>query len=184
MTAARAAWNGDAVAAAAAVRDRFLGLFAHADPPPAISGYWPIDTELDPRPLLEALCRRGWTCALPCVVARGEPLSFRCWRPGDRLADGLFGIAEPCPEAHHVMPDIVVAPMLAADPAGCRLGYGGGFYDRTIGALRAASTVCVIAIGYDVQIRKAVPAGAGDQRVDWVLSEVRTLRCGAQGRGR
>ena len=183
MTAVRAAWSGDAAAAARAVRERFLGLFADAAPPPSVSGYWPIADELDPRPLLEALCRRGWACALPVVVARGAPLSFRRWRPGGRLAAGPFGLREPCPDAPDVVPDVVIAPMLAADPAGRRLGYGGGFYDRTIAALRAASTVCVVAVGYDAQLRAAVPAGAGDQRVDWVLSEARTLRCAAARQG-
>ncbi len=184
MAATRAAWNGDQAAAALALRDQFLALFVDAAPPSVAAGYWPIGDELDPRPLLDALCGRGWTCALPVVVARGEPLSFRRWRPGDRLVTAGFGLSEPHPDAPDAVPDIVIAPMLAADPAGRRLGYGGGFYDRTVGKLRAASTVTVVAIGYDVQIRGAVPASATDQRVDWVLSEARTVRCSTARQGR
>ncbi len=179
MRAARAARGGDGAAAALAVRDRFLALFGDARPSSAASGYWPIGDELDPRPLLEALCARGWTCALPVVRGRGKPLYFRCWQPGDRLIASGLRLCEPGPDAPESVPAMVVAPMLAADPAGRRLGYGGGYYDRTIHALRATAAVTVVAIGYDVQIRPGVPADTGDQRVDWVLSETRAVRCAA-----
>ena len=163
--------------AATAVRDRFVGQFGDRLAGAAVSAYWPIRDELDARPLLHALAERGAVCALPAVVGRGRPLVFRRWRPGDALVQGGFGLSEPPETAPPVRPDIVVAPLLAVDPAGRRLGYGGGFYDRTIAALGHRGEVLVIGIGYDVQIRTSVPAGAGDRRVDWVVTEKRILRC-------
>ena len=78
-------------------------------------------------------------------------------------------------------PDIVIAPLLAVDSAGRRLGHGGGYYDRTIAALRRGGEVVAVGIGYDVQIRDSVPAGPGDMRVDWVVSEKRIVDCAEAG---
>ena len=178
-TAARTARPDDGGAAAHLVRDRFIEAFAAARPKAAVSAYWPMGDELDPCPLLNALFDRGWVCALPVVEARGMPLTFRRWQPGDVLAAAHFGLSEPGPEAPIVAPDIVIAPMLAADPAGRRLGYGGGYYDRTIKTLRATRAIIVVAIGYDLQICPAVPTTANDEPVDWVISENRALRCAA-----
>jgi len=133
--------------------------------------------ELDPLPLLHALAGRGAVCALPAVIGPGRPLAFRRWRPGDALVEARFGLSEPPGTAPPVAPDIVVAPLLAVDRAGRRLGYGGGYYDRTIAALRCRGAVLVVGIGYDVQIRPSVPEGADDRRVDWVVSEKRIFEC-------
>ncbi len=187
-TRRRIAARPGAVRAAVAVRDRFmacLGAGAGAGGPLAgtvVSAYWPIGGELDPRPLLHALAARGAVCALPAVAGRGRPLAFRRWRPGDALVEARFGLREPAAAAAPVTPEIVVAPLLAVDPAGRRLGYGGGYYDRTIAALRAGSSrggsrAVVVGVGYDAQIVDAVPAGQGDMRVDWMISEARTLAC-------
>ena len=116
-------------AAAGSVRDRFFDAFAAElgrTPPPAVSGYWPMQGELDVLPLLSGLCGRGIACALPAVIERGAALAFRAWRPGDGLVAGVFGTREPAPEAAPVIPGIVIAPLLAFDEAGNRLGYGGG----------------------------------------------------------
>ena len=166
--------------AARAARDRFVGQFGDRVDGAAVSAYWPIRDELDTRPLLHALAERGAVCALPAVVGRDRDLVFRRWRPGDALVRAGFGLSEPPARAQPVTPDIVVAPLLAVDPAGRRLGYGGGYYDRTIAALRNRGEVLVVGIGYDVQIRVAVPADAGDRRVDWVVTEERVLRCAEQ----
>ena len=163
--------------AAQAVRDRFVGQFGGRVAGAGVSAYWPIRDELDPVPLLHALVERGAICALPAVVGRDRPLVFRRWRPGDALVEAGFGLSEPPETAPAVTPDIVVAPLLAVDPAGRRLGYGGGFYDRTIAALKRRGEVVVVGIGYDVQILASVPAGAGDRRVDWVVTEERVLEC-------
>ena len=167
--------------AAKAVRDRFLSRFGDRLRGMTVSAYWPIRDELDSRPLLRSLSDRGAICALPAVAGRGRPLVFRRWRPGDRLTEARFGLSEPMAAAEPVTPDIVIAPLLAVDPAGRRLGHGGGYYDRTIAALRRGGEVVAVGIGYDVQIRDSVPAGPGDMRVDWVVSEKRIVDCTEAG---
>lgn len=163
--------------AANAVRDRFLSRFGDRLEGRTVSAYWPMRDELDSRPLLRALADGGAICALPAVVGRGRPLVFRRWRPGDALIEAAFGLREPAASAEPLTPHIVVAPLLAVDPAGRRLGYGGGYYDRTIAALRREGEVVTVGIGYDVQIRPGVPAGPGDVRVDWVVSDERIVDC-------
>ncbi len=177
MTEARRLAAADSGRAARAVRDRFLARFGERVAGAGVSAYWPIGDELDPRPLLHALARRGAICALPAVVGPGRPLAFRRWRPGDALVEAKFGLSEPPGSAPPVVPEIVLAPLLAVDRAGRRLGYGGGYYDRTIAALERRGEVVAVGIGYDVQIRSCVPAGAGDRRVDWVVTEKRILEC-------
>lgn len=177
MAEARLRAAADSGRAARAVRDRFLARFGDRIAGAAISAYWPIRGELDPRPLLHALAGRGAICALPAVVGPGRPLAFRRWRPGDALVAARFGLSEPLGTAPPVAPDIVLAPLLAVDRAGRRLGYGGGYYDRTIAALKRRGEAVAVGIGYDVQIRPCVPAGAGDRRVDWVVTEKRILEC-------
>ena len=167
--------------AANAVRDRFLSRFGDRLRGTTVSAYWPIRDELDCRPLLHALAESGAICALPTVVGRDRPLVFRRWRPGDTLIEAGFGLHEPAGSAEPLTPHIVVAPLLAVDPAGCRLGYGGGYYDRTIAALRRGGEVMAVGIGYDVQIRPSVPAGPGDVRVDWVVSDQRIVDCAENG---
>jgi len=163
--------------AANAVRDRFLSRFGDRLRGATVSAYWPIRDELDSRPLLYALSERGATCALPAVTGRGRPMIFRRWRPGDVLIEAAFGLREPADTALPLVPDIVVAPLLAVDPAGRRLGYGGGYYDRTIAALRRGGAVLTVGIGYDVQIRPGVPAGPDDMRLDWAVSDERIVEC-------
>lgn len=182
MRAARSALDAaDRAGAGAALRDRFLALFAAGGPRRAVSGYWPARGEIDTVPLLEALAGSGHPCALPVVRGRCAALDFRRWRPGDELAAAAFGLREPLPEAPAAAPGIVVAPMLAADAAGRRLGQGGGHYDRTLRRLRARGAVTAVAVGFDFQVVAEVPAGPGDEPVDWVLTERRALRCSPPG---
>ena len=136
-----------------------------------VSGYWPMDGELDVRPLLEALHRRGHGCALPVVVGQGRPLAFRAWAPGQRLAAAGFGISEPTEDAPEVTPGLVLAPLLAFDGRGRRLGQGGGYYDRTLAALRAGGPVLAVGVGFAAQQIARVPTGPSDQRLDWVVTE-------------
>ena len=176
MTAARGRIANRA-RAANAVRDRFLSRFGDRLRGARVSAYWPMRDELDSRPLLHALADGGAICALPVVVGRHRPLVFRRWKPGDALIEAAFGLCEPAKTAEPLIPAIVIAPLLAVDPAGRRLGYGGGYYDRTIAALGRAGEVVTVGIGYDVQIRPGVPAGPGDVRVDWVVSNERIIDC-------
>jgi len=110
-----------------------------------VGAYWPFRGEPDLRPWLEALDCRGARTALPVVIAKRAPLVFRLWRAGDRLARGVWNIPHPV-DGEEVRPDIVIAPLVGFDPACYRLGYGGGFFDRTLAAL-PASTVA-IGVGY------------------------------------
>ncbi len=178
--ARRAALAGDTGAAARRQCTLFVETFAAElarSPAPAVSGYWPLGGEFDLRPLLTRLCQRGHVCALPVVAARGEALVFRRWQPGDRLAEAGFGTHEPGTHAAEVVPDIVLAPLLAFDDAGRRLGHGGGYYDRTLRALRAAGPVLAVGVGYQAQRIDEVPSGDGDETLDWIVTEERAIRC-------
>ncbi len=174
MAARRAAYASGANAALR-VRDLFLSsipLAAGAN----VSGYWPIGEELDDRPLLEALMMRGHVVGLPVVVGRRAPLTFRRWRPGDPLEAGAYNILSPTAEAAEIVPDVLIVPLVAFDAAGCRLGYGGGYYDRTLAALRARKKVLAVGVAFAVQEMARLPRGEGDQRLDWVVSELAARR--------
>jgi len=169
--AARAA-TGDAPGEA--VCRRVLDAIPIADGA-VVSAYWPMDDELDPRPLMRALHARGCTIGLPVVVGRGHALRFRRWRPGDVLHAGGFGTQVPgdaCPE---VRPRVLLVPLLAFDRAGYRLGYGGGFYDRTLAGLRAAGPLTAVGLAYGGQEVPQVPRDATDQRLDWIVTEAETI---------
>jgi 5-formyltetrahydrofolate cyclo-ligase len=99
-----------------------------------VSAYWPFRGEPDLRGWMERIHLRGGRCALPVVVEKARPLLFREWRPGDPLARGVWNIPIPV-EGAEVLPDIVIAPVVGFDPGAYRLGYGGGFFDRTLAAM-------------------------------------------------
>ena len=136
-----------------------------------VSGYWPMRSELDIRPLLELLAEAGRDVALPAVLGPGQPLEFRRWRPGEALVAGRFGTAHPAPEAKRLEPDVLLVPLLAFDAAHHRLGYGAGFYDRTLAALRRHKPVLAIGVAYAAQRVEAVPRDAWDEPLDLVLTE-------------
>lgn len=147
----------------------------------AFAGYWPVGEEADIRPLLTALYQRGHAVALPRVVRRDLPLRFLRWRPGDRLEPGMAGIPEPPAEAEEIAPDVVLVPLLGFDGAGRRLGYGGGFYDRTLAALRRARRIEAIGISYSEQEVDSLPAGDHDEPLDWIVTELGCRRLGTSG---
>jgi 5-formyltetrahydrofolate cyclo-ligase len=140
-------------------------------PPGVVAGYWPMRSEADPRPLMAELSALGHPLALPSVVKRAAPLLFRCWQEGDPLGRGAYGTSEPLQTAAPVVPSVLLVPLLAFDAEGYRLGYGGGYYDRTLAALRVRQTVLAIGIAYAGQEIPAVPHEAHDLRLDAVLSE-------------
>ena len=138
---------------------------------PVIAAYLPIRSELSPLPLVAALAAAGLMTAMPVTPSPGNPLSFRAWAPGDALADGPYSTRQPPPDLPEVTPDVILAPMLAFDDEGWRLGYGGGFYDRTLAALRAGGRrVAALGIAYDGQRVEAVPTGPHDVKLDGVLT--------------
>jgi len=137
-----------------------------------VSGYWPMDEEMDVRPLLADLRENGCVIALPVVVGKGQPLVFRVWHPGDTLVKSGFGLSEPGPEVAEIVPQVLLVPLVAFDASGNRLGFGGGFYDRTLKALRAANPhVRAIGIAFAFQEVDDVPNDDSDQRLDAVVTE-------------
>lgn len=145
------------------------GLACH--PGQVVAGYWPMGDEIDPRPLLDALAGRGVVVVLPVVTARAQPLLFRQWDAGDPLEAGLHGTVHPRAEAPERAPDLLLVPLLAFDAQGFRLGYGGGYYDRTLAGLRARAHVTTVGLAFAAQQVQAVPRDHHDQRLDMILTE-------------
>jgi 5-formyltetrahydrofolate cyclo-ligase len=142
-----------------------------------VSGFVPIRSEIDPLLLMAALESRGAALALPCVVARHEPLMFRAWSPGGQLVPGPMGTREPPADHTMVLPDILLVPLAAFDRRGFRLGYGAGHYDRTIPALREMKPVRLVGLAFAAQEVPAVAQEPHDQRLDLVLTEVGAIVC-------
>jgi 5-formyltetrahydrofolate cyclo-ligase len=166
--AARAAWE-PAVGAAAGE------YVLRETPPPAgavVSGFWPIGREIDIRPLLLALHQRGHPIVLPQTPKRGNPLVFRLWRPGDALVAEPFGTMRPTGEER--APDFLLVPLLAFDRRGHRIGYGAGYYDRTLATLPGRYR---LGIAYAAQELDEVPAGPYDARLDAVATERGVILC-------
>jgi 5-formyltetrahydrofolate cyclo-ligase len=141
--------------------------------PATVSGFWPIKEEIDIRPLMVELLNQGCQLALPVVQGKGLPLLFRAWRLGDPLEAGVFGTLQPSAKREVVEPDALIVPLLACDEEGWRLGYGGGFYDRTLAGLRAKKAVTAVGVGFNDQLVPEVPHGPSDQRLDWLLTDKR-----------
>jgi 5-formyltetrahydrofolate cyclo-ligase len=137
-------------------------------PPPAatVAGFWPMAHEIDIRVLLEALAARGQRLCLPETPRLGLPLIFRSWRPGDTLVPGRFGTMPPSGEI--VQPDFLLVPLLAFDAAGNRLGYGGGYYDRSLATLPHAFR---LGCAFSAQLFEHVPTEPTDLRLNAVATE-------------
>lgn len=136
----------------------------------SLGGYFPIRGELDVLPLMSAVQMEGLETALPVVAARDEAMCFRRWQVGDTYVEGEFGVPVPAQGAEVIIPDALLVPGLAFDQHGGRLGYGGGYYDRTIGAIEASgNTVVTIGICYQAQLVDAVPREAHDRTLDYIL---------------
>lgn len=139
-------------------------------PPAVVSSFWAMGAEINPQPLEARLRAHGHRIALPVMVKRGEPLLFRLWNVGDPMVDRMWGIREPGPGAPAVEPDILLVPLLAFDAAGWRLGYGAGFYDRTLRLLRSRKPIITVGLAFDEQRVDAVPHLDYDERLDWVVT--------------
>ncbi len=162
--------------AALAARDRLLALseMTQAD---AVSVFWPVGSEIDTRPLLHALAGRQTVVGLPVVAGRNAPLVFRQWMPDTGMIDGAHDIPTPPPDAPVIVPDVLVVPLLAFDRKGYRLGYGGGYYDRTLSAARSSGRA-VLGIGYAYAVQEvdAVAREAFDQPLDLIVTDKETIR--------
>jgi 5-formyltetrahydrofolate cyclo-ligase len=164
------AWAADAVAA--------QGLeFLRPQSGAVVSGFSSLPDEFRIWPLLRRLHREGHRLALPVMQGKMKPLLFRAWAPGDVLDRGVWGIGEPKADKPELEPDILLVPLLAFERRGWRLGYGGGFYDRSLQRLRAMKPVLAVGLAFDEQRVDAVPHLDYDQRLDWVLTPSGPLKC-------
>jgi 5-formyltetrahydrofolate cyclo-ligase len=142
-----------------------------------VSGFIPYKSEITTVPMLSRLHRDGWQTCLPIVIAAEQPLVFRAWAPGDPLVPGAWDIPVPVDTAPEVVPDVLLVPMLAFDRKGFRLGYGGGFYDRTLEKLRELKKVVAIGVAYHAQMVDEVPVGIHDAPLDYVMTEQESFAC-------
>lgn len=145
-----------------------------------VGGYWPKDSEFSPLDILDALLRRGNVCALPIIRSgQDRTLDFAVWNESIPLEKGAFGIHEPCREAvtAFVDPDILLVPLLAFDRKGHRLGYGRGYYDTTLKALREKKRVLAVGIAYGAQaVLFNLPHEPHDVPLDWVVTPQKAHR--------
>jgi 5-formyltetrahydrofolate cyclo-ligase len=136
-----------------------------------VSGFMPMQSEINPLPLLRKFAAAGAKLALPAIAGRGKPLIMRAYTFGDELARGQWGIREPKPQARALEPDILIVPLACFDRAGHRIGFGAGYYHMTINALRAKKAITAIGIAFAIQEIPQVPATERDARLDFVLTE-------------
>lgn len=139
-------------------KPHILGLYHH------------VQSEFETLPLAALAWKKKLDVALPVVVGQAAPLLFCPWKEGEPLEPGAFKILEPSDKSLSVFPDVLLIPLLAFDQSGARLGYGGGFYDRTISQLRARGGVCAIGLAYDFQELPELPTGPYDEPLDFVLT--------------
>ena len=147
-------------------------------PPPGsvVSGVWPMTGEMDLLPLMLALAGLGHRVVLPETPPLGAPLRFRIWHPGCAMVRERFGTFRP--EGDYAVPDLLFVPLLAFDRSGARLGYGGGYYDRTLAALPGAAA---IGFGYAAQEMERVPVDAHDRRLAFIATEREIIRTTREG---
>ncbi len=156
----------------AAAEDAALHLPLESLPPFAVAaGYHALGAELNPWPVLRRLAASGARLALPAATAADAPLAFRGYADGQALAPDAARIPAPAADAEVLVPQLVIAPLLAFDADGFRLGQGGGYYDRTLWALRANGPLFVIGLAYAGQRIDRVPREPHDQPLDAILTE-------------
>jgi 5-formyltetrahydrofolate cyclo-ligase len=136
-----------------------------------VSGFMPMRSEINPLPLMRKLAAQGAQLALPVIQGRGKPLLMRAWSFGAPLESRQWGIKEPPDDAPVVDPDVLIVPLACFDRSGHRIGYGAGYFDKTIRALRAKKTATAVGIAFAAQEIAHVPATDFDERLDLVLTE-------------
>ena len=168
FAARKAAFAQDGLAAQAGKR---LGEFLSVLSPQIVAGYMPIRTEVSPLDVMAGLVGEGIRVCVPVIVGDGQPLQFREWTPAARMIDGPFGAKVP-DAGDWLEPDHIIAPLVAFDLRGYRLGYGGGFYDRSIAGLRSRGVdPFVIGFAFAAQQLDEVPTEPTDERLQAIVTE-------------
>ena len=137
-----------------------------------LAGYMAMRTEIDPAAAMAS--HQGPVC-VPVIIGKGQPLKFREWTPGCALVEGEFGALIPA-EGAWLEPEVLIVPLVAFDARGYRLGYGGGFYDRTLEGLRARRATLAVGFAFAAQEMDHVPIDGTDQRLDAIVTENGVLR--------
>lgn len=138
-----------------------------------LSGYMPIRTEIDPLPAMAEAAAHG-PVGIPVIAGRGQPLKFARWEPDMTLVEGAFGARIP-ERPVFFDPEIIIVPLVAFDATGGRLGYGGGFYDRTLEQLRARGVALALGFAYSAQEAASLPLEATDQKLDFIVTELEMI---------
>lgn len=166
--------QAERVAAAAAIAERAGRLIASRRPA-SVALYWPIGSECTTQELIDEVRAGGAEIGLP-ALRNGAEMIFRRFAPNDRLITGTFGTSEPPSQSPAIRPDVVVLPVVAFDRSGARLGYGRGYYDRAINAMRKAGQQPeLVGIAFSVQEVETIPIEPHDVRLDWLVSETELL---------
>ena len=148
--------------------------------PSVVAGYWPMQSEIDVLPLLSELQNKGVRLCLPITGPAGSPLSFHYWAFGTVLDTGRFGIQQPFPDTEQLLPDVICVPLLAFDSKFQRLGYGGGYYDKSIIDLKKhfkkeKKFFITIGLAYSIQEEKKIPKEKHDMKLDYIITEKEVL---------
>jgi len=170
IAARRALPVEDHARASASILDHLARLLL---PRPAgiIAYCWPIRAEVDCRPLVQQLMVKGWRAAMPVVVAPAAPMEFRVWSPQAPMTTDPHGIPIPDTSLSQT-PDVLLLPLVAFDAAGYRLGYGGGYFDRTIASLASATPPLTIGVGFAASAVTTIHPGPHDIPPDWIVTEL------------
>lgn len=143
----------------------------------AVAGYHSVRGEVDVSTLLKVLAEKGNRICLPAITHQDAPLAFRAWQPGSALVKGSYGIMEPAAGAEEMFPDILLVPLLAFDGKGHRLGYGAGYYDRTIAQLKKKKpSIRTYGMAYAFQRVDSLPAEAHDEKLNAIITEEGMVR--------
>lgn len=151
----------------------------HAGRP--LSGYARMRTEIDPTPAMAQAARSG-TVGMPVIEAKATPLRFKLWTPEARMAPGTFGASVPA-DADWMVPEVLIVPLLAFDRLGGRLGYGGGYYDRTLQMLRSQGPVMAIGYAFAAQEDEGLPLEPTDEPLDLIVTEREVIELPRGGAG-
>ncbi|MEE2661791.1 MAG: 5-formyltetrahydrofolate cyclo-ligase [Pseudomonadota bacterium] len=155
--------------------NRFIDLFQDHLSSSLVSAYWPLPGEIDVRPLIYELLQREVSVLLPSSTGRKKPLVFRSWEEGVDLVDSGMGFMEPDTGATILSPDLLIVPLLGFDANCNRLGYGGGYYDKSLRALRQNLNICAVGVAYEEQEFCEIPIDKYDEPLDMVITDQRTL---------